>query len=72
MAINEQELIEFVNRIDSAIIDYEHMGNHNIAGALLSRIVLLMQTDPQTGKDLVRYVWEKLDEIDQANPGQLL
>ena len=72
MAIDEDALVDFVNRIDDAILDHEDMGNHNLAGALLSRVVLLMQENPSTGKDLVRYVWEKLDEMDSANPGDFL
>lgn len=72
MAIDEDALVDFVNRVDDAILDHEDMGNHNLAGALLSRVVLLMQQDPGTGKDLVRYVWEKLDEMDSANPGDFL
>ena len=69
---DDDALLDFVNRVDDAILDHDDMGNHNLAGALLSRVVLLMQQDPALGKDLVRYVWEKLDEIDQANPGDLL
>ena len=72
MAIDDEALVDFVNRVDDAILDHEDMGNHNLAGALLSRVVLLMQQDPATGKDLVRYVWEKLDEMDSANPGDFL
>ena len=72
MAVDDDALLDFVNRVDEAILDNEHMGNHNLAGALLSRVVLLMQTDPALGKDLVRYVWEKLDEIDSAKPGDFL
>lgn len=68
----EDWLLAFVNSIDSAIIEHEDRGNHNIAGALLSRVILLMQDEPALGKDLVRYVWEKLDEIESGHPGDLL
>ena len=72
MAIDDEALVDFVNRVDDAILYHEDMGNHNLAGALLSRVVLLMQEDPALGKDLVRYIWEKLDEMDSANPSDFI
>lgn len=68
----DEWLEEFVNQLDDVILQYNDIPNHNLAGALLSRIVLLMQQDPSTGKDLVRFVWEKLDEIEQGDPGNLI
>lgn len=66
-------LEDFVNQVDEAILQYQDtQPPHNLAGALLSRVVLLMQQDPSTGKDLVRYVWEQLDAMDQARPGDYL
>ena len=28
--------------------------------------------DPETGKGLMRYVWEQLDEIQQSDPGNMI
>lgn len=69
----EDMVTEFVEQLDKLIISYEdRFAPHNIAGVLLSRVTLLMTMDPETGKGLVKYVWEKLDEIEQANPGGML
>jgi len=70
--MTEDILIEFVNRIDDVIANYPDEPAHNIAGALLSRVTLLMVADPSVGKALVQYVWDKLDELEQSNPGQYL
>jgi hypothetical protein len=45
---------------------------HSIAGILLSRVTLLMISDPLVGKELLKFVWNKLDELEQSNPGQYL
>lgn len=66
---NDEELSDLVDSIDDLLLDYKDMGAHNLAGVLLSRVVLLVQHDPALGKDLVRYVWERLDQIEQDNPG---
>lgn len=68
----EEELVKMVYDLDSVINKYMEFEPHNIAGVLLSRVVLLMQDNPVIGKDLVRYVWEKLDEIDQGDIGNML
>lgn len=68
----DQELIDFVNMIDDAILEYRDMGDANLAGALLSRVVLLTQNEPSVGKGLVKFVWEKLDQIEQSRPGDYL
>lgn len=69
----EQRLTELVHAIDRVIGQYtSEFAPHNIAGVLLSRVTLLLADDPETGKGLVRYVWEKLDEIEQNNPGNML
>lgn len=70
--IDDQELVQLVNSLDDLILAHPHVANHNLAGVLLSRVVLLMQPDPKTGKDLVKYVWEKLDEIESADPNSYL
>jgi hypothetical protein len=31
-----------------------------------------MADDPATAKHLLKFVWEKFDEIEQSNPGQYL
>lgn len=68
----DRQLIDLVNRIDDVIQQFPDMGSHNIAGVLLSRVTLLMTMEPGIGKGLVQYVWEKLDEIEQANPGGMI
>ena len=65
-------LIQMVAELDELIASYDEFEGHNIAGVLLSRVVLLMSQDPETGKELVRYIWERLDEIEQQNPGGML
>jgi hypothetical protein len=69
--MQDQELVELVTQIDSVLLAFPHIANPNLAGVLLSRVVLLMNEDPKTGKDLIRYVWEKLDEIETNNPNLL-
>jgi len=38
----------------------------------LSRVTLLMSHDTEVGKELLKFVWNKLDELEQSNPGQFL
>lgn len=66
---NEDDLHDIVEAIDEVLHDYKHLGAHNLAGILLSRVVLLTEHEPALGKDLVRYVWERLDGIEQDRPG---
>lgn len=66
---NEDELHDIVDAIDEILHEYKEIGAHNLAGILLSRVVLLTEHDPALGKDLVRYVWERLDQMEQDNPG---
>ncbi len=69
----EDKLTEFVNDIDQVINKYSaDFEPHNICGVLMSRFVLMMSHDPETGKGLAKYIWERLDEIEQANPGSML
>lgn len=68
----EEQLEQLVNELDQLLLKYEEFGAHNVTGVLLSRVTLLMAMDPETGKGLLRYVWEKLDAIEQANPGGML
>lgn len=72
--MDDDKIIEaFVNELDELIIKYQDQFQaHNIAGMLLSRVTLLMSTDPETGKGLLKFVWERLDELEQSNPGQFL
>lgn len=65
----DSDLHDIVDRIDEVLHEYNYAGAHNLAGILLSRVVLLVQDEPALGKDLVRYVWEKLDQMEQDNPG---
>jgi len=69
----DKDIEDFVNDIDAVIIKYQDKFQaHNLAGMMLSRITLLMSTDPATGKGLLKFVWERLDELEQSNPGQYL
>ena len=68
----EEDLIKMVHDLDEVINKHSEFEAHNIAGVLLSRVVLLMQDNPTIGKDLVRYVWERLDDIDQGDIGNML
>jgi len=69
----EQAISQLVDDIDEVIKGYEGTLNAvDVAGVLLSRVTLLMTMHPEIGKGLVRFVWEKLDEIEQANPGGMI
>ena len=70
--MDESTMNSLVDDIDAILLKYPDEAAHNLAGILLSRVTLLMTMDPRTGKELVRYVWEKLDEIEQANPSEYL
>ena len=71
---NEDKKIEdFINDLDLVILQHQdYFAAHNIAGMLLSRVTLLMSTDTKVGKELVKFVWNKLDELEQSDPGQYL
>jgi len=70
---NDKDILEFINDLDNLILKYQDIfAAHNISAMLLSRITLLMSTDPECGKGLLKFVWEKLDELEQSNPGQYL
>jgi hypothetical protein len=62
-----------IEELDSVIHGYGDVLNAiDVAGVLLSRVTLLCTMHPEVGKGLVRFVWEKLDEIEQANPGGMV
>jgi hypothetical protein len=69
--MNDDTLLQLVNELDDVIARYPEAA-HNIAGVLLSRVTLLMTSDPATGKELLKFVWNKLDELEQSNPNQYL
>ena len=71
---NDDKAVEdFVEDLDTIIMKYQDVfAAHNISGMLLSRVTLLMSTDPSVGKELLKFVWNKLDELEQSNPGQYL
>jgi len=72
-ADKEWYINSLVDEIDIVIKGFEGPLNAvDVAGVLLSRVTLLMTMHPEIGKGLVRYVWEKLDEIEQANPGGMI
>ena len=68
--MTDTELNTLIDQLDSVLLQYNHCPAHEVAGALLSRITLLMTMDPSVGKHMLKFVWEKLDEIEQANPGE--
>jgi hypothetical protein len=71
--MDDGKLEELVNDLDEVILKYqEDFQAHNVAGILLSRVTLLMSTDPAVGKELLKFVWNKLDELEQSDPGQYL
>ena len=71
--MDDDKLEELVNDLDEVILKYqEDFQAHNVAGILLSRVTLLMSTDPAVGKELLKFVWNKLDELEQNDPGQYL
>jgi len=70
--VDGKQLDEFIEKLDAVIQQYTNMAPHNISALLLSRVTLLMTMDPATGKELLKYVWTQLDEIEQSNPGQYL
>jgi hypothetical protein len=70
--IEDKRMEEFVNEIDAVIARYPDFAPHNISAMLLSRVTLLQTMDPATGKGLLKFVWEKLDEIEQADPGNMI
>jgi hypothetical protein len=71
---NQDKTIEdFIEDLDAVIMKYQDaFAAHNVAGMLLSRVTLLMSTDPTVGKELLKFVWNKLDELEQSDPGQYL
>ena len=70
--MTDDQMESFLAKLDAIISEYPDCAAHNIAGVLLSRFTLLMTMDPATGLGLCKFVWEKLDEIEQANPSDLL
>jgi len=73
MEHSDNDIESFINDLDMIIVKYQdRFEAHNLSGMLLSRITLLMSTDPSVGKELLKFVWNKLDELEQSNPGQYL
>jgi len=71
--IKEPYIDSLIEELDMIIASYEGPLNAvDVAGVLLSRVTLLMTMHTEIGKGLVRYVWEKLDEIEQADPGNMI
>lgn len=70
--MTDTELDTLIDQLDAVLMQYNHCPAHEVAGALLSRITLLMTMDPSVGKHMLKFVWEKLDEIEQANPGGMI
>jgi len=70
---NPEALNSFIDELDTLIFKYEDVFEaHSVTAMLLSRVTLLMTMEPAVGKDLLKYVWEQLDIIEQADPGNML
>ena len=73
MVNDDKDIEDFIRDLDEVIFKYQDKFEaHNITGMLLSRITLLKSKDTETGKRLLQFVWDKLDELEQSNPGQYL
>ena len=70
--MDDGKLEELVAKLDEVIEQFPDMAPHNISAILLSRVTLLMTMDPAVGKELLKYVWEQLDAIEQADPGSMI
>ena len=70
--MTDDELDTLITGLDTLLLEYNHCPAHEVAGALMSRITLLMTMDPAVGKHMLKFVWEKLDEIEQANRGGMI
>jgi hypothetical protein len=69
----DKDIEDFITDLDIVLFKYEDKFEaHNVAGMLLSRVTLLMTMDPAVGKQLLKYVWEQLDAIEQADPGSMI
>ena len=69
----DKDIESFIDELDTVILKYQDtFESHNVAGMLLSRVTLLMTMDPGVGKQLLKYVWEQLDEIEQSDPGSMI
>jgi hypothetical protein len=69
----DKDIEDFIKDLDLIIMKYQDtFESHNVAGILLSRVTLLMTMDPGVGKQLLKYVWEQLDEIEQSDPGSMI
>ena len=69
----DEQLLKFINELDDLVVKWRDCyEDHHIAGILLSRITLLMSNDTAVGKELLKFVWNKLDELEQSNPEQYL
>lgn len=67
---HDQQVNKLVSVFDQIIGDaLEDMEAPNVAAVMLSRVTHLLASCPDIGKELVRTVWEQLDEIEQDNPG---
>ena len=71
--MDDETLVAMVNELDEVILRYQsEFPAHSLAGVLLSRVTLLCADDPATGKGLLKFVWEKLDELEQSDPNSFL
>ena len=70
---DDLQMVEFLKKLDELIMEQQdNFSAHEISGMLLSRLTLLMSNDLIVGKELLKFVWDKLDELEQSNPGQFL
>lgn len=70
--INQPDIDELVARMDVLLLEYEHLGAHRVSGAILSRVILMLTLEPEVGKGLMKWCWERFDEIEEGDPGSWL
>jgi hypothetical protein len=68
--MDDADLVEFLDKLDT-IIASSKFEPHIIAAMLLSRVTHLTSEDPTTGKQLVQYVLDQLDEIERGTKSLL-
>jgi hypothetical protein len=68
--MDDADLIEFLNELDTIIADSK-FEPHVIAAMLLSRVTHLTSPDPTVGIELVQYVLTQLTQIERGTKGLL-
>lgn len=70
---NDDIIADLCRRLDELVLEYEgELDAKDVSGVLLSRVLQLQTMDPETGKGLMKWMWEQFDLIEQANPGGMI